>query len=117
MPIAHVEATLVVQKKEEGRYAAAPRIIVEIHTEIVNLTLVKIPTLVDRTQNVKQTATEQSVVAPEVGLEKHMLEVDVLIILAMKILVVQMLTVRIGMVKLYAHADQITKETRSLVAS
>jgi len=117
VPITHVEATLNVQQKEEERYAAAHQIIAEIPTEIVNLILVRIPLLVVKTLNARQTVTEQSVVVQEDGLGMLRPEEDALIILVMKPLVVQMLIAKIDKEKLYVHADQTTKGTHLLAVS
>lgn len=115
--IAPVEVTLNVQKKEEERYAAALKIIAEILIEIVNLIPVRIQTHVVKTQSVKQMAIGLSVVVQGDGLEILRQVADVLIILVMSNHVAQMLIVKTGKEKLYAHAGLIMKETHLLTVN
>lgn len=110
VPANHVEATLRVRRKEEGRYAVALKIIVEILTEIVSLILAKIQVLVDKMQNVKQMVLVPSVDAQEDGLAIQQQEVDVRIIPATIIRVEPTLTAKVIEEMPFAHAGRITKE-------
>jgi len=115
--IIHVEVTLVVPKKEEERYAAVQKITGEIHIETVSLIPARILTHVVKMPNAKQMATEQFAVVPEDGLVNLMLEEDVLIIHATKILVVQTLTVKTRMEMPFVLAGQIMKEMLTLAVN
>lgn len=115
--VTHVEVTLPVKKKEEERCAVAPKITEEIHTKIVSLILAKTLPHVAKMPNARQTGPGQFAVAQEAGLVTHQREADVLITPVLKVLVVPMLTVKIGEDKQYVHAGQIMKAIRLPIVS